>query len=298
MKLLRRYAALGAVLALTTVAIPDAGSQVMHSALVKVERAKAVDHPKNVVWILAMGSDARPGDRMTRSRADAIQLVGLNLDTGHGVTFGVPRDSWVPIPGHGSSRVNAALFFGGPQLMAQTVGAMFGIDIDYAFVTGFNGLSDMVNRIGGVTVRSRLAFSDDNLPGRFRVGKNRVMGPMAVNFARMRHFLPRGDFDRSANQGLLIQAIARKVHANQHRPGFVESALVTVAKSMATDLSPVELYRLAQAATEIDPGKLRACVLNGSIGNVGGASIVFPDLRQARRLADETRRDATLKGSC
>ena len=298
MRRFRRYAALGAVLALTTVAIPDSGSQEITTSLVKVERAKAVDHPAHVVWILAMGSDARPGERVTRSRADAIQLVGLNLDTGHGVTFGVPRDSWVSIPGHGSSRVNAALYFGGPQLMARTVGAMFGVDVDYAFVTGFNGLSDMVNRIGGVTVQSRLAFSDDNLPGRFRKGKNRVMGPMAVNFGRMRHFLPAGDFDRSANQGLLIQAIARKVHASQNKPGFIESALVTVAKSMSTDLSPVELYRLAQAATEIDPGKLKACVLRGSIGNVGGASIVHPDLGQARRLGNETRRDATLKGGC
>lgn len=295
---LRRVVALGAVLAVTAVAVPDSAVRNPGAVLVRVQTAHAVDHPKDVLWILALGSDARPGQSVVRSRADAIQLVGINLETGTGVIFGVPRDSWVPIPGYGSNRVNAAMYFGGPRLMATTVGNMFDIDVDYAFVSGFGGFERMVKSIGGVVVNSDQAFSDDNLAGRFKKGKNYVNGRLAVNFGRMRHFLPRGDFDRSAHQSELIKAIARKVDAREDRPGFMERGLLAVVNELHTDLSPAELFRLAQAATTVDPSRIKSCVLQGAIGNVGGASVVLPSLAQARRLGDATRKDAKLEGGC
>lgn len=295
---LRRAVALGSVLAVTAVVVPDSGVGNPEAVLVRVQTAEAIDHPQDVVWILALGSDARPGQSVVRSRADAIQLVGVNLKTGTAVVFGVPRDSWVPIPGYGSNRVNAAMYFGGPQLMARTVGAMFDVDVDYAFVSGFGGFERMVKSIGGVVVNSDQAFSDDNLEGRFKKGKNFVNGRLAVNFGRMRHFLPGGDFDRSAHQSELIKAIARKVNANEDRPGFLERGLLAVVQELHTDLSPAELYRLALAATTVDPSRIKSCVLRGSIGNIGGASVVIPNLSQARRLGDATRRDAKLEGGC
>jgi LCP family protein required for cell wall assembly len=298
MSRLRRYVALGAVLAATVVALPNAGVRSPDAALVRVHTAEGVDHPSDVLWILALGSDARKGQSITRSRADAIQLVGLNLDTGSGVIFGMPRDSWVSIPGYGSNRVNSAMYFGGPQLMAQTVGNVFGVGIDYVFVVGFGGFERMVKSIGGVTVNSDMAFSDDNLRGEYEKGKNFVNGQLALNFGRMRHFLPRGDFDRSGHQSELIKAIARKVQAKQDTPGFFEAGMLAAVHELKTDLSPSELYRLAQAVTEVQPSKITACVLRGGIGNIGGASIVLPDLAYARHLGDAARGDATLEDGC
>lgn len=291
---LRRTVALGAVLAATTVLVPDSGVRPPTMSLLRVDVLEGVDHPKNVVWVLMMGSDARAGERIDRSRADAIQLVGLNLETGDGFIMGTPRDMWVSIPGSGSQRVNAALYFGGPRLMARTVGELYGIDIDYAFVTGFSGLAKMIRSIGGVTVNSRLAFSDDNLPGSYEKGKNHVNGRHAVLFGRMRHFLPAGDFDRSANQGELIRAVARKVKAKQDVPGFIERGLLSVLGELDTSLSPAEVFRLAQAATAVKPGRLRGCVLSGSFGNIGGASIIFPNRAQATAIGNDVRGDARL----
>ena len=59
---------------------------------------------------------------MTRVRGDALQLIGINTKSGAATTIGIPRDSYVSIPGHGSDRVNAALYYGGPQLLGETVG--------------------------------------------------------------------------------------------------------------------------------------------------------------------------------
>ena len=47
-----------------------------------VPALQGVDLNPDLVWILAVGSDARPGENMTRIRGDALQLVGMNTKTG------------------------------------------------------------------------------------------------------------------------------------------------------------------------------------------------------------------------
>jgi LCP family protein required for cell wall assembly len=225
-------------------------------------------------------------------------MVGVDFDTGRAVGIGVPRDSWVPIPGHGSGRVNSALTYGGPQLMGRTVGNLVGVQPDYVFLTSFTGFREMVRSIGGVTVNSRLAFDDPNMEGSIRRGANRLEPWEALFFSRARYELPRGDFDRSANQQELLRAILRRVRERQDEPGFMERALVSVATHVDTDLSPAELYRLAQALTLIDPSTMPRCVLGGRYGTVGGASIIFPDVAQARRLGNEARNDARFDRGC
>lgn len=284
------------LLGLVLIGVPDSGVQRADTSLVKVKRAQGVDVSPDVVWILALGSDARPGQKITRSRADAIQLVGINTRTGAASAIGIPRDSWVAIPGRGSNRINAALYFGGPQLMARAVEGLVGIEPDYVFTTGFLGFANMVKSIGGITVDSRYAFSDPYLrPKGFKRGDNYVNGLGATNFARIRKSLPGGDFDRSANQQETIRAIWRKVRAKADKPGFLEKGTFSVLRHMETNAAPQEFYRIAQAMAMVQPGKVRGCVLNGSFGNVNGASIVFPNRAQARRYGDDARKDGTIK---
>lgn len=295
---LRRMTALGVLLAATLVAVPPATVQEAPMELVKVTSANGVDHSPRVVWILALGSDARPGQSVARSRADAIQLVGINTRTGAGTAIGIPRDSYVNIPGRGRDKINAAMYLGGPQLMADAVAGMVRIRPDYVLVAGFGGFAAMVDRIGGITVHSRYAFSDPVRPRGYKVGKNRLNGTQARNFSRLRKPFPRGDFDRSANQQRVLKGILHEVRANAHRPAFVERGVLAAIRHLRTDASPAELYRLAHAATRIQPRRLSTCVINGRTGYVGAASVVFADIGQARRIAARTRNDATLNGRC
>jgi LCP family protein required for cell wall assembly len=257
-----------------------------------------VDHPRNVVWVLCLGSDARPGQRLTGTRADAIQLVGLNLKTGAGTMIGIPRDSYVDIRGHGRNKINASMFFGGPQLMADSVGRLVGVRPDYVFTTGFLGFRGMVRAIGGVTVHSKFSFSDPIRPQGYHRGVNKLNPFQALIFGRVRHPLPRGDFDRSANQQELLRSILRRVRAHEQQPGFMERGVLASVKNMNTDLAPSELFRLAQAVTAIKPGKLKGCVVQGPTGNAGGASVVFASVAQARRLGNDARKDGTLNHGC
>lgn len=294
----RRLVLLTVLLAVTALVLPAAGIRQTPFELVKVRTAKAVDRSPGVIWILCLGSDARPGQAMTSTRADAIQLVGINLRTGAATDIGVPRDSFVNIPGHGRNKINSSMAYGGPQLMARSVGNLVGIRPDYVFAAGFDGFRNLVRAIGGVTVYSKYSFSDPVRPKGYHHGWNRLTPFQAEIFARIRHALPRGDFDRSADQQALMKGILREVRRKQDQPGFMERGVLAVIRNLNTDLRPAELYTLAQAATRIQPSKYRGCVINGSTGYVGAMSVVYPNRAEAHSIARRVRRDATLEGRC
>jgi polyisoprenyl-teichoic acid--peptidoglycan teichoic acid transferase len=291
-----RALTVGAVLALAALLVPDSAVKSTEVELVKVDRAETVDVSPDVVWILAVGSDARPGEDMTRTRGDALQLIGMNTRTGAATAIGIPRDSWVPIPGHGSNKINAALYFGGPQVLGEAVGDLVGIRPDYVFVTRFRFFEEMIGDIGGIDVDNPVAFADPHIkPKGFEKGRIHLGGYDALAFSRIRYDLIRGDFDRSANQQRVLRGIQEAVRARADEPGFIERGVFSVIQHMRTDLSPVELYRLGQAMGQVNPSKVSSCVVQGSIGNVGGASVVLPFVDQARRYGDDARKDATIK---
>ncbi len=291
-----RTLALGGVLATAALVVPDSTVATTQVELVKIERAQGVDLDPQRVWILAVGSDARPGEDMLRTRGDALQLIGIDTRSGAATTIGVPRDSYVSIPGYGSDRINAALSIGGPDLLGRAVGDLIGIRPDYVFVTRFPFFENMVDDIGGIEVRNPGYFSDENLkPNGFAAGKIRLDGYGAMAFARIRKTLPGGDFDRSANQQRVLRGIQGAIRSRSDEPGFIEGGILTVLEHLHTDVAPSELFRLAQAIAQVDPAQVTGCVVQGSIGDVGGASVVLPYVDQARSYGDQARKDATIE---
>jgi len=71
--------------------------------------------------------------------------------------------------------------------------------------------------------------------------------------------------------------------------------VLTVLKDLHTDLSPSELFKIAEAVAQVDPRKVTHCVVQGGIGNIGGASVVLPYVEQARSYGDQARKDATIE---
>jgi len=287
---------LALVLGVVALTVPDSAVKPTEMTLVKVDNAQATAIGPDVISILAVGSDARPGEDMTHSRGDALQLVTINTRTHAASIIGVPRDSWVDIPGHGNDKINSSLYFGGPKLLGQTVGNLIGVQPKYVFVTRFQYLTQMVHWLGGVDITNPTAFSDSSLkPKGFRAGRIHLSGYDAVAYSRIRHSLPRGDFDRSAHQEIVLKAIQAKVRANADRPGFIEHGVLDAMSHMYTNLPPGELFRLAQVMAQVDPGKVRSCVVQGGIGtSSGGASIVLPYVDQARDMGNQIRKDGTL----
>ena len=70
------------------------------------------------------------------------------------IVLSFPRDLWVAIPGRGHDRINTAfeggLRHGGPQLVAQTVANLTGLQIDHYLYVDLEGFRRTVNTLGGV----------------------------------------------------------------------------------------------------------------------------------------------------
>jgi polyisoprenyl-teichoic acid--peptidoglycan teichoic acid transferase len=296
LRTVRRLVVFAALLALLGVTVPDATSAPTQLSLLKLDGARGLDATDHVVWLLGLGSDARPGQPFLGSRSDAIQLVGINTVTHHAVTIGVPRDSYVDIPGHGRNKINAAMVYGGPQLAARAVADLTGITPDYVLVTDFPGLIRMVGGIHGI--RAKVTYNMDDQDQVFHPGQHTFTGVEALAFARIRHGLPGGDFDRSMDQGQLLKGGLGTVLGKLDRRGFFERALGLFARYTDTNMNPVQLYQLARTVLQADPNLVRVCVLHGGTGYVGAQSVVFPDLAATRSLVRDVRHDATLDGHC
>jgi LCP family protein required for cell wall assembly len=230
------------------------------------------------LFILVLGSDARPPTPIERSRSDSIHIIGVDLKNHRASVLGFPRDSWVDIPGHGMGKINTAMWEGGPRLIVDTLENLTGITIDFWLLTNFNAFMRMVNGIGGLTVDIPIALDDHDSGAHFPAGPRHVNGKDALAFARDRHDFQLGDFSRSENQGsILVSALTKLQTKFVKDPSVLFDWIVTGWRNatLTTDLSVHTLLDLALTATQIPASKVNNMVVPGYTGTVGEASVVF-----------------------
>lgn len=231
---------------------------------------------KKPVFVLALGSDARPGEEIDEQRMDSIHLIGINPAKRQATVLGFPRDSWVPVPGVGTGKINSALTYGGTSLAVETIEALTGIRVDYYALTSFGGLRSMVDSIGGLRIEVPYPMNDSYSGAAFEEGAQRLDGGQVLALSRNRHDTPNGDFSRSENQGLVFLAVLAQFRKEFARdPSRLFTWLGAGARNMATDVPVRELLTLAFTAYRIKPSGVRNLVVPGSTGSEGGQSVVF-----------------------
>jgi LCP family protein required for cell wall assembly len=249
------------------------------------------------LFVLVIGSDARPGRSAANARADSIHIVGVNPRLGRVSIRGIPRDSGVPIPGSGTNKINAALVRGGPELLVRTVERVSGIPIDAFVLTGFVGFERLVDAVGGIDIRIPYPIDDPAARAHFRRGPEHLNRNEALAFSRARHDVPAGDFSRSFNQGrLMIAALAtlRRQVADGRLAALLPWVLAG-GRFLQTDLSVGQIFELLLAANGFEPARARNEVASGSGTTIGGLSVVVLGER-ARALFRDLRGDAVLGG--
>ena len=116
--------------------------------------------------VLVIGTDQRPiGSKEpgantsdTGSRSDTIMLWRI----GGGVSrrLSIPRDTVAAIPGHGTSKINAAYAFGGPALAIKTIEQFTGIKINHVIIVNLAAFPQFIDAIGGIDVTTGRICSD------------------------------------------------------------------------------------------------------------------------------------------
>jgi len=208
-------------------------------------------------WLIA-GDDSRSGiSRSERASlhlgsqggGDSDSLMLLHTGTGKPVLISIPRDSYVPIPGYGENKINAALAFGGPTLLVKTVEKVTGLRIDHYMGIGFGGLADVVNTVGGVRICLPNAIHDTDSGVNLKAGCQNLNGTQAVAFVRDRHSFATSDLQRIQDQRAFLSALLSKATS----PGVYLNPFValpfgsTAASSVSVDTG-TSLYDLLQVA--------------------------------------------------
>lgn len=160
-------------------------------------------------YVLALGSDARKND--TVSRSDTMILVRVDPLGGKLTMLSIPRDTMVEIEGYGTQKINAAYAFGGAAGAVHEVSELTGAPISQVAVIKFDGIEGLVDALGGVTVNVPVDVYDPYYTGlELSAGEHEMDGHTALLFSRVRHGFAMGDYQRQVDQRILIQAIMNK----------------------------------------------------------------------------------------
>ncbi|HUQ39797.1 MAG TPA: LCP family protein [Acidimicrobiales bacterium] len=248
--------------------------------------------PDDLVFMLIVGSDARPREDMRRANGDSIHILAVNPASGQGTIVGIPRDAWVEVPGRGNQKLSTVLH-GGPELFAKTVRHLSGLPMEYYALTGFNGLPAMVDELGGVDVFVDRRMNDPYSGARFERGWHHFDGQDALAFSRNRHDTAHGDFSRSENQGTLVLAALAKLRHEVTDDGGLRKWIDVLLRHTELDVPRDRLPGLAALARSLDPSDVRNIVTPGRVGTANGQSVVFLG-HEAAAIFDDLRADAVL----
>jgi LCP family protein required for cell wall assembly len=160
-------------------------------------------------YVLLLGSDAREGEEVSRS--DTMILARIDVIANQITMISIPRDTMVQIEGYGTQKINAAYAFGGTAGAMRAVSDLLNVPIAEAAIVHFDGISGLVDALGGVTVDVPVDVYDPDYTGLvMSAGSYEMDGETALLFSRVRHGFALGDYQRQIDQQLVIKAIMDK----------------------------------------------------------------------------------------
>jgi LCP family protein required for cell wall assembly len=242
------------------------------------------------VYVLILGIDRQPNE--TYGRTDSMLVARLDLVNRSVGLLSIPRDSRVPIAGHGTTKINAAWPYGGPALTIRTVKEFTGLPIHHYVEIDIVGFSHLVDALGGIWVDVDtpiypLDVQDMRDPGEpaIQPGRQRLDGRHALLYTRSRLF-PDGDFSRMRHQQVFLRELADQALQTSNigrLPGMVDS----VASSLKTDMSLGDLMSLARDFEGVKQGAIKTYTVPGHPKTIEGISYIITDEGQAKLLFDD-----------
>ena len=210
---------------------------VLHAENAKIAQIPTANIPVGLLHsggnYLIIGSDTRAfvdtkadaehfGSKQSQTgqRSDTIMVAHIDPGQHTGVLVSFPRDLWVPIPGHGTAKINAAFAYGGAQLTIKTIETDFDIPISHYLEVDFAGFRDIVNAIGSVPIYFPTPARDKNSGLAIGTpGCHNLTGAQALAYVRSRYYQyfangrwqydPTSDLGRIRRQQYFIRSVSR-----------------------------------------------------------------------------------------
>ena len=232
------------------------------------------------------------------ANSDTILLLHMPANGGPAVLVSIPRDSYVPIPGHGMNKINAAFAFGGAPLLIRTVQNLTGLTINHYLNIGYAGLVSAVNAVGGVTVCLKHPLHDRASGLHLQKGCDNLNGTQALGFVRTRHQFASQDLQREQNQRVFIKALLSKMLSpgTLLNPFAVIPAAIGSADALTVD-SGTHLYQLVSVAFALrHPETTTVPIANANYLTPAGDSVLWSQA-QASQLFHDLKTDHSVPRS-
>lgn len=264
----------------------------------KAALAKGGFPPLTPTTILVLGSDKRPkgskepGARASGQRSDTIML--LRVGGGASSKLSIPRDTVVPIPGHGVDKINSAYAYGGAALSIKTVSNWTGISIDHLIEVNLENFPKFIDALGGITVKTPCVISDINggtrnggVSIRLHKGENDLNGKQSLAYARTRHNRcdpSYSDIDRVRAQQQIIGGMRTSLLS---LGGFIRLPWAAWAAPQAinTDVGALELSGIIASIVVSGSPPPKVLKPTGAVTlSNGGAGLVVSDSAKQRAV--------------
>jgi len=240
--------------------------------------------PTNILFI---GSDARPGQGASRS--DTMMLMRVDPNAGTIKYLSIPRDTLMDsqsCPTCGgyvqNQKINAAYFFAGDTGAIKTVEAFTGLPVNHIVIVSFDGLTQVVNDLGGVTVNNPTALVNCGYSGGIKVsfakGPITLDGTRALQFVRVRDCDT--DFMRERRQQVFLSALKSKIVS----PTLMWEApwnAASLVNALSTDMSTTDLTEMGWLEMTLSQPSKGRYLLPGTPQFINGIDYVINDPAQS-----------------
>lgn len=205
--------------------------------------------------VLVLGVDEREGDK---GRSDTMIVMTVNPTLKSTKMVSIPRDTYTEIVGHGTQdKLNHAFAFGGIQMSLDSVENLLDMPIDYVAEVNMEGFQDVVDAVGGITVRNTLDFTQDAI--HFPAGEIKLTGKEALSYVRMRKEDPSGDWGRQDRQRQVIQGVLQQGKSVNSLLNY-RSLFNALGDNIKTNMTFDEMVDV-QKTIEMQPIKSNNCIL-------------------------------------
>ncbi len=252
-----------------------------------------------VTNILLIGQDARSGEEQTRT--DSMIICSIDRGTRQVSLVSLMRDSYVPIPGYGYDRLNAAYVYGGMELLDVTIQEDFGIDLNGNCIVDLDGFIAAMTGVGNVEIELTqeeadymnanpgLGMSTD--PDEFTqidawtltAGTNSLTPEQTLCYCRMRE-VGNSDWDRTLRQRNFLSAAIAKFRQSDPLTQF--RVLSSVAASLTTDMNTLNLITAGLSGLLADTSDMKSYQIPAegtySADFIDGAAVLSVDLEANR----------------
>ena len=202
------------------------------------------------ISILLMGVDTGDSERKStwQGNSDSMILVTINPETKTTTMTSLERDVLVTLSGPKDNdmtgvqaKLNAAYASGGAKMAIMTVQDLLDIEIDNYIQINMQGLVDLVDAVGGITVTNNFDFpisiaeKEPEYTATVEPGTHKINGEQALVYARMRYDDPEGDYGRQKRQREVIQKVMKKILALDSVSSY-KKILSAVSGNMQTNI--------------------------------------------------------------